>query len=60
MNSNRLEKYCYALDLIDDENLIEEYITYHRSVWPEIIVSIKEAGVEDLEIYGTNFVLPSK
>lgn len=51
MNSPKLEKYCFALDLKDDEKLIEEYKVYHQSIWPEITKSIKEAGIEDLEIY---------
>ena len=51
MNSYRHKKYCFALDLKDDEKLIEEYKAYHQSIWPEITKSIKEAGVEDLEIY---------
>lgn len=46
-----LQKHYWALDLKDDETLIEEYKTYHRAVWPEIIESIKMAGVQDLEIY---------
>ena len=44
-------RYCLALDLKDDENLIHEYEPYHQNVWPEIIASIKNAGVTDLEIY---------
>jgi len=44
-------KYCLALDLKDDKKLIEEYKAYHQKVWPEIIQSIKEAGVIDMEIY---------
>ena len=44
-------KHCYALDLKDDKTLIEEYIEYHQSIWPEITKSIKDAGIEDLEIY---------
>lgn len=51
MNSHKLTKYCWALDLKDDEQLIKEYKAYHQSVWPEIIASIKNAGIEDLEIY---------
>ena len=46
-----LKKYYWALDLKDDEQLIEDYKIYHQSVWPEIIESIKTAGIEDLEIY---------
>lgn len=44
-------KYYLALDLKDDDILIAEYKAYHQAVWPEIITSIKEAGIEDLEIY---------
>jgi L-rhamnose mutarotase len=44
-------RYCFTLDLKDDPALIAEYKQYHRKIWPEIERSIKEAGVEDLEIY---------
>ncbi len=48
-----MHRYCLALDLKDDPSLIKEYEAYHRDVWPEIIKSIKDAGVEDVEIYRT-------
>ncbi|HEU4610327.1 MAG TPA: L-rhamnose mutarotase [Chitinophagaceae bacterium] len=46
-----MKRYCLALDLKDDPALIAEYENYHRKVWPEIIASIKEAGIEKLDIY---------
>ena len=48
-------RYCLALDLVDDAQLIETYRNYHRpgNVWPEILASIREAGVLDMEIYHT-------
>lgn len=46
-----MTRYCFALDLKDDPNLIAAYEEYHRSVWPEIIQSIKEADIKSLEIY---------
>jgi L-rhamnose mutarotase len=39
------------LDLRDDPDLIAEYERHHESVWPEIIRSIRDAGIEDMEIY---------
>ena len=45
------KKYYWALDLKNEEPLIEQYKIYHQAVWPEIIESIKSAGIEDLEIY---------
>jgi|SRR5579863_1337489 len=44
-------RYCLALDLKDDPNLVAEYKRYHEKIWPEITKSIKDAGVLDLEIY---------
>jgi L-rhamnose mutarotase len=45
------QKYCLALDLKDDPQLIAEYKGYHKNVWPAIIASIKEAGITVLDIY---------
>lgn len=46
-----MKRYCLALDLKDDPALIALYDEYHQSVWPEIIESIKNAGIQHLEIY---------
>jgi L-rhamnose mutarotase len=44
-------RYCFTLDLKDDPKLIAEYKQYHEKIWPEITRSIKDAGIEDLEIF---------
>lgn len=46
-----MKKYCLALDLKDDPRLISEYEEHHRHVWPEILESIRSAGITMLEIY---------
>ena len=46
-----MKRYCLALDLKNDETLIADYEEYHRNVWPEILTSIKDAGIEKMEIY---------
>lgn len=48
-----MKRYCLALDLKDDAALIAEYETYHQNVWPEILQSIKESGIEHMDIYRT-------
>lgn len=45
------QRYCFTLDLKDDPALIAEYKRYHRKIWPEITRSIRDAGIENLEIY---------
>ena len=44
-------RYCLTLDLKDDPQLIGEYKRYHEKIWPQITRSIKDAGIEDMEIY---------
>ncbi len=45
------KRYCLTLDLKDDPQLITEYRRYHQKIWPEITKSIRDAGIEDMEIY---------
>ena len=47
----KTERLCFALDLKDDLQLIQEYIDHHKKVWPEIIASIKDSGIVNMEIF---------
>lgn len=47
----KMKRYCLTLDLIDDAELIDTYKKYHEEIWPEITESMKESGIEALEIY---------
>ena len=46
-----LRRYCLTLDLKNDAQLITEYKQFHQHVWPEIKESIRDSGIEDMEIY---------
>src|SRR5438270_11147156 len=46
-----MKRYCLALDLADDPQLIREYKRHHENAWPEILQSLRDSGIEDLEIY---------
>ena len=46
-----MKTYAMALDLIDDENIISEYEEYHKNVWPEVLESIKELGINRMRIF---------
>ncbi len=48
-----MKRYCLALDLKEDEQLISAYEEHHRQVPGEILKSIREAGIEAMEIYRT-------
>jgi len=46
-------RFCFALDLVDDRTLIEEYRRMHEpgAVWPAVIDHIRAQGVEAMEIW---------
>ncbi|MCD6355087.1 MAG: L-rhamnose mutarotase [Prolixibacteraceae bacterium] len=47
------KRYCKALKLIDNPQLIEEYKKVHApgAAWPEITQGMREVGIVDMEIY---------
>ena len=44
-------RFCLTLDLKDNPKLISDYKRYHEKIWPEVTRSIKDSGIEDMEIY---------
>lgn len=46
-----MQRHCLALDLKPDPVSVAEYEAWHRAVWPEVLDSLRAAGIERLEIY---------
>jgi len=46
-----MNRAVLAVDLKDDPVAIEAYKAHHRRVWPEVIRSLRSAGIRDMEIY---------
>jgi L-rhamnose mutarotase len=46
-------RFCFALDLVDDEALIAEYEARHApgAVWPKVVAHIRAQGAERVEIW---------
>ena len=51
--SGPTKRYCQALNLKDDKDLIEAYCRIHskEKAWPEIRAGIREVGILEMEIY---------
>lgn len=46
-----MKRYCQCLELIDNPELIAQYVEAHKHVWPEIIAGQREVGILDMQIY---------
>ena len=48
-----MQRYCLALDLKDDDDLIKQYEEHHRNVPADIMASITASGIVSMDIYRT-------
>ena len=50
-----MQRFCLALDLVDDEELIAEYEQWHAEGigWAEVRQNDLDSGIIDLQIYRT-------
>lgn len=53
------QRYCQALDLADDPQLIAEYCQLHQQIWPEIAQHLRRYGITSMEIFllGTRLMM---
>jgi L-rhamnose mutarotase len=46
-----MTRHVLTVDLRDDPAAIARYTAHHREVWPEVISSLRRAGVREMQIY---------
>jgi L-rhamnose mutarotase len=46
-----MNRHVLAVDLKDDPQAIASYREHHRHVWPEVLASLRRAGVERMDIH---------
>ena len=44
-------RHVFTVNLKDDPGIVEEYMRYHRDVWPEVEESLRRVGVQQMDIY---------
>ena len=47
----RRTRAVLTIDLKNDPAIIETYRTHHRRVWPEVLASLRRAGLRRMDIY---------
>ena len=46
-----MSRHVLAVDLKDDPRVVEAYLEHHRRVWPEVLRSLRAAGLRNMEIF---------
>ena len=46
-----MSRHVLAVDLKDDPKIVRAYVEHHQRVWPEVLDSLRAAGIVDMEIH---------
>ena len=46
-----MSRHVFAVDLKDDPEVIRAYVEHHQRVWPEVLDSLRAAGIAGMEIH---------
>ena len=46
-----MTRYVLTLNLKDDPSVVDAYRRHHARVWPEVLQSLRDAGVEKMDIH---------
>jgi L-rhamnose mutarotase len=46
-----MTRYALTVNLKNDPSVIDVYRRYHERVWPEVLQSLRDAGVERMDIH---------
>ena len=52
-----MKRYCQIQTVINDPELIKNYIDVHSHVWPEVIEGQRQVGILDMQIFIKDNVL---
>lgn len=46
-----MKRFCQTLTLVDNPEMISQYVEAHRHVWPEVIEGQRKVGILSMEIW---------
>jgi len=56
-NNGRLVERVFVTNLLKDEQKLEQYLAYHKQVWPEVEAGFKKAGYKKIMLYRFKYLL---
>jgi len=48
------KELVFVVNLVDDEKKVQEYLDYHKKIWPEVEAGFKKAGYKKIKLYRFN------
>lgn len=48
------KELVFVVNLVNDEKKVQEYLNYHKKIWPEVEAGFKKAGYKKITLYRFN------
>src|SRR5690349_4699230 len=55
--NERLVERVFVANLLKDEHKLEQYLAYHKQVWPEVEAGFRKAGYKKITLYRFKYLL---
>ena len=49
--NEHIEEKVFVVNIIDGDKPLQEYLQYHKNVWPEVEAGFKKAGYKKIALY---------
>jgi len=55
--NERFTERVFVANLVKDEQKLEQYLAYHKQVWPEVEAGFRKAGYKRITLYRFKYLL---
>lgn len=56
----KTEEKVFVVNIVPEEKKLQEYLRYHRQVWPEVEAGFRKAGYQKISLYRYQYLLVMK
>lgn len=56
----KTEEKVFVVNIVPEEKKLQEYLHYHRQVWPEVEAGFRKAGYKKISLYRYQYLLVMK
>ncbi|MEX6689524.1 L-rhamnose mutarotase [Danxiaibacter flavus] len=55
--SVKTKELVFVVNLVEDDKKVQEYLNYHKNIWPEVEAGFRKAGYQQITLYRFNRLL---
>ena len=53
-DNTKNKELVFVVNLVNNDKKVQEYLNYHKKIWPEVEAGFKKAGYKEIKLYHFN------